>query len=126
MTKQITNLDFSRMYLIVLAWAYIVVLMAATEATSSTGTMLGAVFTLLLYGVLPIGLVMYIFGTPARKRALRAAQAAQDTAAADAQNMPEASALPALDPDTGRHAPADAVAAVAEKAPRLGDRAPGR
>lgn len=100
------------MYLIVLAWAYIVLLMAATEATSSTGSLLGAFITLLLYGVLPIGLVVYIFGTPARKRALREAQAQEELHSAG------------VDPDAGSHAPTDPVTPVAEKALRVADRTP--
>lgn len=63
------------MYLVVIAWLYVVVMMAVAEAMSSQGTVLGAVFTFLLYGLLPITLVVYILGTPARKRALRAREA---------------------------------------------------
>ena len=39
--------------LIVLAWAYVVLMMAAAEAVSPQGSWLGALVTLLLYGVLP-------------------------------------------------------------------------
>lgn len=59
------------MYLVVIAWAYVVVLMSVAEAFSPQGSWLGAIFTLLLYGVLPLSIVVYILGTPARKRALR-------------------------------------------------------
>ena len=64
------------MYLVALAWAYVVLMMAAVEATSPQGTLLGAFFTLLLYGVLPLSLLMYILGTPGRKRRRRAAESA--------------------------------------------------
>mgnify|MGYP000172644165 CR=1 FL=1 len=57
------------MYLVVIAWLYVVVMMAVAEALSSQGTVLGAVFTFLLYGLLPLSIVVYILGTPARKRA---------------------------------------------------------
>jgi hypothetical protein len=63
------------MYVVVIAWMYVVVMMAVAEALSSQGTLLGAVFTFLLYGLLPITLVVYILGTPARKRARRAREA---------------------------------------------------
>ena len=63
------------MYVVVIAWLYVVVMMAVAEALSSQGTVLGAVFTFLLYGLLPITLVVYILGTPARKRARRAREA---------------------------------------------------
>ena len=56
------------MYLVALAWGYVVLLMAAAEALSPQGTVLGALITLLLYGVLPLSLLMYILGTPGRKR----------------------------------------------------------
>lgn len=62
------------MYLIAIAWAYVVIMMALAEALSAQGTLLGAVFTLLLYGVLPLGIVLYLLGTPMRRRARRAAQ----------------------------------------------------
>lgn len=63
------------MYLVAIAWAYVALLMAAAEALSPQGTLLGAFITLLLYGVLPLGLLLYILGTPGRRR--RAASAAQ-------------------------------------------------
>lgn len=44
-------------------------LMALVEATSTEGTVLGAFFTLLLYGVLPLSIVMYVLGTPMRRQA---------------------------------------------------------
>ena len=59
------------MYLIAIAWAYVVIMMALAEALSAQGTLLGAFFTLLLYGVLPLGIVLYILGTPMRRRARR-------------------------------------------------------
>lgn len=64
------------MYLVAIAWIYVVVMMALAEGLSPQGSWLGAFFTLLLYGVLPLGIVLYILGTPARRRARRAAEAA--------------------------------------------------
>lgn len=64
------------MYLIAIAWAYVVLMMAAAEALSPQGTLFGALITLLLYGVLPLGLLLYILGTPGRKRRRRAAELA--------------------------------------------------
>lgn len=87
------------MYLIAIAWMYVVLMMALAEAMAPQGTVLGAVFTLLLYGVGPLALLLYILGTPVRKRARRAAEAA------------EAEAL-AAQPDGGGEAAGDAVAAV--------------
>ena len=56
------------MYLIVIAWTYVTLMMAVAEATSPTGTLLGAIITFVLYGALPMGILVYILGTPSRKR----------------------------------------------------------
>jgi membrane protein implicated in regulation of membrane protease activity len=87
------------MYLVAIAWGYVVLMMAAAEATAPNGTVLGAVFTFLLYGVLPLSIVLYILGTPSRRRMRMAQEKAQ-----------AASATP-VQPDGGEHAPGDAVAA---------------
>ena len=91
------------MYLVLIAWLYVTLMMALAEATSPTGSVLGAVVTFVLYGLLPMGIVGYILGTPARKRALRAkalAEQASEQAPADAPDSAE--------PDAGSHAPAAA------------------
>lgn len=69
------------MYLIAIAWLYVALMMAAAEATSSQGSVLGAIFTFVLYGLLPIAVLMYILGTPARRRARLAQERAADAAA---------------------------------------------
>ena len=66
------------MYLVVLGWLYVVLMMAVAEAMAPQGTVLGAIITFLLYGVLPLSIVMYLLGTPAR----RAKRIAQEQAAA--------------------------------------------
>lgn len=65
------------MYLIAIAWIYVVLMMSVAEAISSQGTVLGAAITFIFYGVLPLSILMYIMGTPGRKRARRAAESAQ-------------------------------------------------
>jgi len=57
------------MTVVAIAWIYVVLMMALVEALSPQGTVLGAVFTFLLYGVLPLAIVLYVLGTPARRRA---------------------------------------------------------
>jgi len=79
------------MYLVALAWLYVVVMMAAAEAMAPNGTLLGAVFTLLLYGVLPLSIVLYLLGTPARRRARKRAEDAAST-------QPDGGSLPPRDP----------------------------
>ena len=83
------------MHLVAIAWIYVVLMMAVAEALSSQGSLLGAVITFVLYGVLPLSLVLYIMGTPARRRARRAAESAA--------------------PDDGGHATGDAVAPEREE-----------
>lgn len=61
--------------------------------------MLGAMVTLVLYGLLPVGIIIYIFGTPERKRKLKAQREAEQRAYDQAQAA-KASALP----DAGSHA----------------------
>lgn len=56
------------MYLVAIAWLYVAVMMAIAEAMHSQGTVLGALITFLLYGVLPLALVLYLMGTPMRRR----------------------------------------------------------
>jgi hypothetical protein len=95
------------MYIVAIGWVYVVLMMAIAEAMSSQGTVLGAVFTFLLYGVLPLAIVLYILGTPARRKALRRAEAEAAAAAAGAGSAA---------PDGGHHAAAAAVAPKREEA----------
>lgn len=78
------------MHIVAIAWIFVVLLMAAAEATSTQGTVLGALFTLLLYGALPLGIVLYLMGTPARRRArLQAEQAADNIAGQASDSSPD-------------------------------------
>ena len=61
------------MHLVAIAWIYVVLMMAAAEASNSNGSLLGAFFTILLYGVLPLSIVMYLLRTPARRAKRQAA-----------------------------------------------------
>jgi hypothetical protein len=74
------------MYLVVIGWMYVVGLWAVMEATASNGTVLGALVTLVLWGLLPVSLVMYVMGTPARRRARLQAEAASAPAQPDQSN----------------------------------------
>jgi membrane protein implicated in regulation of membrane protease activity len=65
------------MYLVLIAWIYVAFMMAIAEATSPVGSLLGAAITFVLYGVLPMSVVGYIMGTPARRRAIKAKEAAE-------------------------------------------------
>lgn len=85
------------MYLVVIAWIYVVLMMSIAEATNSNGTVLGAIFTFVLYGLGPVALVVYLMGAPARSKALkkRAEQERlQQTAAGDAAHEKAAEEAP--------------------------------
>ena len=81
------------LHLVALAWIYVVLMMALAEALSPTGTLLGAIITFVLYGVLPLSIVLYNLGTPPRRGARRRREAST------------------ADPDGSGHAAGDAVAA---------------
>lgn len=83
------------MYLIVIAWLYVTLLMALAEAFSSQGSILGAIITFVFYGVLPMGLVVYLVGTPLRRKELRKQELDQLNHTATSP----------LKPDTSGHAP---------------------
>jgi hypothetical protein len=94
------------MYLVALGWLYVALMMAVAEATNTVGSVLGAFFTFVLYGVLPVSLLMYVMATPARKRRIKARHAAE---------LAERAAKESDQPDAGGEAAADAVAPVREK-----------
>ncbi|MDE2565124.1 MAG: hypothetical protein KGL50_05005 [Burkholderiales bacterium] len=83
------------MLIVAIAWIYVVLMMAVAEAMSSQGSLLGAVFTFFLYGVLPLSVVLYVMATPARRRRRRAVESHP--------------------PDGGRQPPGDAVAPEREE-----------
>lgn len=92
------------MWIVAIAWMYVALMMAMAEATASNGTILGAIVTLIFYGVLPAALVMYLLSTPARRRARLAAEAQSDAQAREGaradtagSTQPDAGSLPAGD-----------------------------
>jgi len=85
-----------------IGWGYVVLMMVLAEALGPSGTVLGAIVTLLGYGVLPMAIVLYIGGTRARARTRREHEAAQR--------------LRDLDPGGGGEPAGDAVAPVREEA----------
>jgi hypothetical protein len=65
------------MTIVLLAWTYVVGMVALVEAFGAEGSFLGALVTLTLYGVLPLALLTYISGGSRRRRAARAAERAK-------------------------------------------------
>lgn len=111
------------MYLVVIGWLYVTVMMAVAEAASPQGSLLGAAVTFIFYGLVPVAIVAYILGTPARKRALRereqseaeAYQAKAQAAKAHEATAGQASPTPGLPGSTPEpHAGGEAPAADAE------------
>ena len=104
------------MYLVPIAWIYVVLMMSVAEATNSNGTVVGAIVTFVLYGIFPVGLIFYFMGTPGRKRAIRAREAAERSAAesvAASEGATSAQAqISSLPPDAGSHAATDPVSPV--------------
>ncbi|AVP57843.1 hypothetical protein [Pulveribacter suum] len=91
------------MYLVAIAWLYVTLMMAVAEATAPTGSVLGALITFALYGLLPLSIVLYILGTPGRKRALRERRERELQAASGGQ--PDAGGHAAAAPQDGAVAP---------------------
>lgn len=113
--------------LIAIGWLYVALMMAVAEATSPIGTVLGALITFLLYGVGPVALLLYILGTPARKKLRKQREAEELVALYVRAELVEAGSeaglhapstgsggtgLGSIQPDAGSQAAADAVAAV--------------
>jgi hypothetical protein len=104
-------------YLVVIGWMYVVLMMSVAEATNTNGSVLGAIVTFFLYGLLPVILVVYLMRTPARRKEIKAREAAEHQAqmARLAANAAPAAAV-SPDPDAGGHAPgaaeSDGVAPV--------------
>lgn len=96
------------MYLVVIAWLYVTLMMAIAEATSPIGSVLGASVTFVLYGLLPLSILVYILGTPGRKRKLRLREQAQQQAWQDAQAQTAVPSDGVAAPDAGGEAPAAA------------------
>nr|WP_315493367.1 hypothetical protein [uncultured Rhodoferax sp.] len=109
------------MYIIPIAWLYVALMMSVAEATNSNGTVLGAIVTFVLYGLLPIALMVYFMGTPGRKRKIRAQEMAEREAAIAAHAAAAAAAsneaaTASAQPDAGSQPPADPVAPVGKEA----------
>jgi biotin transporter BioY len=51
------------MYIVAIAWLYVTLMMALTEPTVAAG-----VLTFLFYGLLPCALLVWLVGTPQRRR----------------------------------------------------------
>ncbi|GGC92540.1 hypothetical protein [Undibacterium terreum] len=73
------------MYIIAIAWIYVIFMMSITESTVVAGIM-----TFLMYCVLPLIIIFYLVRSPQRKKQRQAAMQAKN--AAVAANTPSESA----------------------------------
>jgi hypothetical protein len=105
------------MHLVVIAWLYVALMMAVAEATNTTGTVMGAIVTFALYGLLPVGLIMYLMLTPARRRRVREREVAAQEKAREAHraSTPQAGTPPSDLPDQRSEAAAAGLPPVREK-----------
>jgi uncharacterized membrane protein len=115
------------MYLVAIAWIYVALMMAVAEATHSTGTVLGAIVTFVLYGLIPVSIVMYLLGAPSRNKARKARERAEWVAQQNAmavsavavEGIPTQVESSITQPDASGHAPSAAemgsVAPVGKK-----------
>lgn len=103
------------MYLVAIGWLYVALMMSVAEATNTTGSVLGAIVTFVLYGLLPTALVMYLLGAPARRRARKEREEAERIEWLAQQKSAAAAAAPQSGsgaPDGSGEASADAVTPV--------------
>lgn len=104
------------MYLVVIGWLYVVLMMSVAEASNTTGTLLGAIVTFFLYGLMPVALVVYLMRTPQRRKAIKRREALELAETRAANAVPEPSTIA---PDKSRHAAgpakADGVAPMREE-----------
>ena len=85
------------MLIVAIGWLFVVVLFAGVQAVSPQGSTLVALLLVFGAGVLPLAVVLYVMGAPARRRQRQQAGLAPD-------------------PDAGGHAAGDAVAPKREEA----------
>lgn len=68
------------MYIVAIAWLYVALMMSVAEASNTNGSILGAIVTFILYGILPTSIIVYVMGAPQRKKARLALEKASSEA----------------------------------------------
>lgn len=102
------------MYILAIGWLYVVLMAAVAEAANPGGSIPAAIVTWICYGMMPVGLLLYILGRPARLRRRHAATVTQ----APRSDAPDARCHAARAAETAGIAP------VREEDRRLADGAP--
>lgn len=86
------------MLIVAIGWLFVVGLFALVQLVSPQGSLLTALLLVVGAGVLPLAVVLYVMGEPARRRRRNALEAS------------------AADPDASGHAAGDPVATKREEA----------
>ena len=76
--------------IIVIAWLFVVLMVAVAEAVAPNGTVLGAIFTFVGWGVFPLSIVVYLLSTPMRRKARALRELAAEQANTDTTEATEA------------------------------------
>ena len=76
------------MYIVAIAWIYVVLLMAFTEASFAAGAA-----TFIFYGLAPLSILLYLMGTPQRRRNRRRREASRRRRAPGSQKRGDARIL---------------------------------
>jgi hypothetical protein len=71
------------MYIVAIAWIYVVVLMSFTETSFAAGAA-----TFIFYGLAPLSILLYLMGTPQRRRNRRKREASRRQEGAMAAEAP--------------------------------------
>jgi biotin transporter BioY len=77
------------MFIVAIGWIYVVLMMAITETTPVAGVM-----TFVLYGLVPVALLLYISGGRQRKRRRAAEQQERQRQAAEVERVTDEQAPP--------------------------------
>ncbi len=73
LTANLPESSAQPVYIVAIGWLYVVIMMAVTETSFPAGAV-----TLLCYGILPLGLFLWIAGTPQRRRKAVSSHAADE------------------------------------------------
>jgi hypothetical protein len=100
------------MYIVAIGWIYVVFMMSITEQSVIAGIM-----TFLLYGVVPVSILLYLGGSKRRK------QRAAEKSAAPAKPAPTDDTMDGVAPDATDHvSPAEALERQAQAHSDPGER----
>ena len=95
------------MILVLLAWFYVVMMMALAEALAPQGSVIGAAITFVVYGGVPLALLVYLLAATVRRRARLRAPADGSAALGRPGGVEQA--------DAGGHAAGDSIAPVGKE-----------